>query len=308
MFNNVYSQGTFTAITDMIQSMTGYGSGVAFSESYRVTVELKSLNGKYFDLSAKLPAVYAKYELKLRNYLASQLQRGKVMLQLNVEVLSSGIRKLHINKVLAESYLLELNELRRELGIQKEVELPYILALPEVIPQELAVEDQEEWDLVEEATQIACRELIQNRNDEGGALNEDLVLRCKNIEEYLTEVEILAPQRTHTIKNRISQSLEEIKPSLGDLDENRFEQELLYYLERLDITEEVVRLKQHLQFFDELRVRPDSMGKQLTFLSQEMGREINTMGAKANDARIQRLVVQMKDELEKIKEQVQNII
>jgi len=288
--------------------MTGFGAGIALSENYQVTVELKSLNSKYFDLMIKLPSAYNKYEVKLRNQLANILQRGKIAATVNVEVLSETKISLKINHALAKSYMKELDILQHKLGIQSQVDLPFILSLPEVIPTEITQEDPEEWNLIEKAMQKAIDELVENRKEEGMALNRDLTARRKAIFACMVEVEKLLPIRMENIRLRLEQTLEEIRNRVNELDESRFEQELLFYLEKVDINEEIVRLKQHLEYFEQLQEEKESKGKQLQFLSQEVGREINTIGAKANDASIQRLVVKMKEELEKIKEQVFNIV
>jgi len=292
----------------MILSMTGYGAGISSSSNYQVTVELKSLNSKYFDIMIKMPSAYYKYEIKLRNYLAEKLSRGKISASVSVEVLSETKRVLNINHALAKSYLQELQLLRQKLDLDTQIDLPFLLSLPEVIPTEITAEDPEEWELIQASFEKACRELLNNRKEEGEALNKDLAARREGIRNALIEIEKLAPSRMENIRERVMQSLEEIRSKVNELDSSRFEQELLYYLERLDINEEIVRLRQHLDYFESLQNEPDSKGKQLQFLSQEIGREINTIGAKANDASIQRLVVQMKEELEKIKEQVLNIV
>ncbi len=292
----------------MILSMTGYGAGVSSSNNYQVTVELKSLNSKYFDIMIKMPSAYSKYEIKLRNYLAEKLSRGKISASISVEVLSETKRVLNINHALAKSYLQELQLLRQKLNLDPQIDLPFLLSLPEVIPTEITSEDPEEWELIQASFEKACEELLKNRKEEGEALNKDLAARREGIRKALIEIEKLAPTRMENIRERVMQSLEEIRSKVNELDSSRFEQELLYYLERLDINEEIVRLRQHLDYFESLQHEPESKGKQLQFLSQEVGREINTIGAKANDASIQRLVVQMKEELEKIKEQVLNIV
>lgn len=181
-----------------------------------------------------------------------------------------------------------------------------LLELPEVIPTEVEKEDPEEWKLINESLKIASENLVESRKEEGAALDKDLAERNSHIRSKLEEVKVLAPKRMENVRNRIEQSLEEIRHKV-ETDPNRFEQELIFYLEKYDINEEIVRLSQHLDYFESLRTSNKSNGKQLQFLAQEMGREINTIGSKANDASIQRIVVGMKDELDKIKEQVLNI-
>lgn len=291
----------------MIQSMTGYGAATVSSERYRLTIELKSLNSKYLELITKLPRGYMKYEHKIRGEVSSQLKRGKISLMFNVEVLKADGRTLNINQALVKKYMEELENLAEYLEVEAHIDLPLLLNLPEVIPTDQEDEDPEEWQLFEQALKTACKRMIESRTDEGKALDRDLGERISSIRAYLEEVKKLAPGRLDYIRNRIDQAFEEIKHKV-EADPNRFEQELLFYMEKYDINEEIVRLEQHLSYFDELRFTEESNGKQLQFLSQEMGREINTIGSKANDANIQRNVVGMKDELEKIKEQVLNVV
>lgn len=287
--------------------MTGYGAATATSERYRLTVELKSLNSKYLEVVMKLPRVYMKYEHRIRNEISSQLQRGKIMLLFNVEILKADRRTLSINQPLVKKYMDELENLADYLEVEAHIDIPLLLTLPEVIPTEIEVEDPEEWELFEQALQAACQKMVQSRTDEGRALDRDLGGRVEAIRTCLEEVKRLAPNRLEYIRNRIEAAFDEIRHKV-EADPNRFEQELLFYIEKYDINEEIVRLEQHLSYFEELRQTDDSNGKQLQFLSQEMGREINTIGSKANDASIQRMVVAMKDELEKIKEQVLNVV
>ncbi len=291
----------------MIQSMTGYGSATSSSPNFTVTVELKSLNSKYLEFQLKLPRVYMKYEHKLRIGLTENLSRGKITMLLNVDVLSGDKRTLNINKALVKKYHSELVELAEYLEIPAQVDMELLLSMPEVVPTELEQADPEEWELIEKASRLAAEELINSRKEEGKALERDLEQRIQALHENLEEIKKLAPKRLENVRSRIEQSLEEIRHKV-EADPNRFEQELIFYMEKFDINEEIVRLAQHLTYFEELRNSDESNGKQLQFLSQEMGREINTIGSKANDANIQRRVVRMKDELEKIKEQVLNIV
>jgi uncharacterized protein (TIGR00255 family) len=248
-----------------------------------------------------------KYEHLLKNKLSKRLKRGKVSVILNVEVLNENKRTLQINQVLAKKYLSEIRDLGKYLELEKEVDLQFLLELPEVIPTEAEQEDEEEWQMMESAIKEAIEHLIESRMEEGKALDEDLRLRREAIGIALEKLKKLAPRRIDQVRNRIDSAMDEIRRKI-DTDQNRFEQELIFYIEKLDINEEMVRLEQHLNFFKQLQEEDKSNGKQLQFLSQEMGREINTIGSKANDAEIQRLVVGMKNELEKIKEQVLNIV
>ncbi|MEL7529750.1 MAG: YicC/YloC family endoribonuclease [Bacteroidota bacterium] len=292
----------------MIISMTGYGSATRSSENYKVTVELKSLNSKYLEATMKLSRAYLKYEHKLRNILTRELVRGKVMVILNVEILKADKRTLNINRALAKKYVTELREISAELGINSDISWDMLMELPEVIPTDQEIADPEEWALIEEAVRGACKELTKSRTVEGEALDRDLMARVTAIQSNLDEIKELAPKRLQNVRSRIDQALEDIRHKVEDLDKNRFEQEIIYYLEKLDINEEIVRLSQHLIYFSEMRGNDTSNGKQLQFIGQEMGREINTIGSKANDPQIQRRVVRMKDELEKIKEQVLNVV
>ncbi|MDP5169458.1 MAG: YicC family protein [Bacteroidia bacterium] len=292
----------------MLLSMTGYGAASRSSHNYKVTIELRSLNSKFFELSTRLPKSYAKFENDIRQILIQKLNRGKVSLLLNVEVLQADKRTLNINKPLAARYLEELRAFADELNIPADISLPFVLELPEVIPTEIDQEDPEEWELVQLALGAAIDHMLVSREEEGKALDRDLMERNDAIRFALTEIEKLAPERATAVRSRLDQALADLRDKVQDVDPNRFEQELIYYLEKLDINEEIVRLSQHIKFFNELRENGTSNGKQLQFVSQEMGREINTIGSKANHAAIQRLVVAMKDDLERIKEQVLNIM
>lgn len=291
----------------MILSMTGYGSGSASSANYNITVELKSLNNRYLEIGLKLSRVYLKYEHQLRSLLTKELGRGKVSYFVTVEVLNPEKRALNINRLLAKAYLDELRDVQNELDLPGELDLPYLLTLPEVIPTDNSEPDPEEWELIQAATKLAINELIASRAQEGEALKRDLLERSEAIRAGLAKVSELAPVRLQRVRDRIQSSIDDIR-SRTEYDPNRFEQELVYYIEKLDINEEIVRLSQHLEYFEQEVNSPKSTGKKLNFISQEMGREINTIGSKANDAQIQRFVVSMKDELDRIKEQVLNIV
>lgn len=290
----------------MIQSMTGYGMGVSHSENYKVTVEFKSLNSKYLELILKLPRTYMKYEHLLRNQLTKELERGKIAMLLNVEVLNPTKRTLRINHTLLDTYINDLKAIQSKYALQP-LTLEKLLDLPDVMIESVAEEDEEEWNLIKKATAIASEALIKSRKEEGKALEIDFLERLVAIEAFLGEVEAFAPQRIEDIRNKMKNTLEEIK-SRVEVDLNRFEQELIFYIEKLDINEEIVRLRQHVRYFKEVIKNPNNSGKQLNFISQEMGREINTIGSKANHVSMQRAVVGMKEELEKIKEQTMNIV
>lgn len=287
--------------------MTGYGAGTASSANYRITVELKSLNNRYLELGLKLSRVYMKYEHSLRSLIGKALGRGKVSMYITVEVLNPDKRSLQINEILAKAYLSELQKVGSNLGLKTDISLEYLLTLPEIIPTDSAESDPEEWALIQEATQKALSEILVSRGQEGEALSEDLAERVAEIRKGLDAVAVLAPERLQKVRDRIHTTLEEMVDRNAH-DPNRFEQELAYYMEKLDVNEEIVRLTQHLTYFEEVRLSNESTGKKLNFIAQEMGREINTIGSKANDAGIQRHVVRMKDELDRIKEQVLNIV
>ncbi len=290
----------------MIQSMTGYGIAVNSSDNYKVTVEVKSLNSKFFELGLKVPRAYLKYETPLRNQLTRELERGKISLLINVELLNPAQKALNINYTVLENYVNTLNVLQNKLNLPP-VSFDTLLSLPDVMIEDPVTEDSEEWELIEKTTIQACKELINSRKEEGNALEKDFEERLLAIENALEQILVLAPGRLDAIRQRLMQQMEEIKSRI-ETDKNRFEQELIFYIEKLDINEEIVRLKQHIVYYRTTMNDNSNSGKQLNFIAQEMGREINTIGSKANDATIQRFVVRMKDELEKIKEQTLNIV
>ncbi|MEM0998730.1 MAG: YicC/YloC family endoribonuclease [Bacteroidota bacterium] len=291
----------------MILSMTGYGSATATSDNYKVTVELKSLNSKYVEINIKLPRNYIKEEMNLRNLLTKSLQRGKINVLLNVEILNPEKQRLRINVPLVTSYANELEALRLNLGLEQQVDLEYLLSLPDAVRMDGGEGDPEEWELIDQAFRQATQALIRSRTEEGKALAQDMLSSNEVIAEQLVEVRKLLPQRIENIRSRVLSSLQEVKDRV-QMDGNRFEQEILYYIEKLDINEEMVRLEKHIAYFRQTLAEPRSHGKKLGFISQEMGREINTIGSKANDADIQVFVVKMKEALEQIKEQVQNVV
>lgn len=291
----------------MVQSMTGYGSASISSENFKVSVEVKSLNSKFVEVNLKLPRTYLTHEVGVRNFLVSELKRGKINALIAVEVLNPDKSRLKINREIVRGYVNELKILKEELGLSAPIDLEYLLTLPDAISSDDTSEDPEEWKLIQQALSEASKSITESRIREGKALEEDLNLRCELIAISLEAVEALLPQRIESIRSRILSSLNEIADRVN-IDGNRFEQELIYYIEKLDVNEEIVRLKKHIDYFEATLKEPESNGKKLNFISQEMGREINTIGSKANDAEIQFYVVKMKEELEKIKEQLMNII
>ncbi|HBX87364.1 MAG TPA: YicC family protein [Marinilabiliaceae bacterium] len=290
----------------MIKSMTGYGKTTCELTDKKVHVEIKSLNSKQLDLNMRLPSIYKDKEFELRNLLSNELQRGKVDLIITVEtVVSEKIPQ--INEQAFEHYYLRLSQLSGKLGIEGQTDyIRTILSLPETLKIEQSEPDEQEWSSVKSSVLDAVGLFNQFRCQEGTAIFNDIQARVNKIAELSSQVEQYEKPRIERIKSRIKEELDNLKDK--SIDNNRFEQELIYYLEKLDITEEKVRLKNHIEYFSASATENEPVGKKLAFITQEIGREINTMGSKANDADIQKLVIQMKDELEKIKEQLLNIM
>lgn len=289
----------------MIKSMTGFGKASAESKDNLITIEIRSLNSKGADVSLRLSSALRNYEAELRNEISKQLERGKIDLSIYLES-KKVITPTEININLAKAYHDQLRNLAIELNEPLHDPIAQILRLPDVMKTERKESDEEEWKLIKAAVMEAIKELNAFRDKEGQSLKTDLEQRLKNIENSLNEIAKLDVVRLKNLKERIRTNLTE---ALGknNIDQNRFEQELIYYIEKLDINEEKVRLKTHLDYFIET-CSENSPGRKLNFIAQEIGREINTIGSKANDAPIQKLVVLMKDELEKIKEQVNNVL
>jgi uncharacterized protein (TIGR00255 family) len=292
----------------MLKSMTGFGKAVCDMGDKKITIEIKSLNSKQLDLNLKIQNGFREKEAELRNEIQRVLQRGKVDVILSQENL--GIEKgTKINLSLAKDYYNQLSAFVGEMGHETKAEQLFqiIMRLPDVMKTEHNEIDEEEWTKVFGTFQKALDEVCQFRINEGKVLEEEVLGRIEKIRQLLMLVPQFEAERMVTIKTRIGQNLEDFSKS-AQYDQNRFEQELIYYLEKIDITEEKVRLATHLDYFTETARKEDNPGKKLGFISQEIGREINTLGSKANHSEIQKLVVQMKDELEKIKEQTLNII
>lgn len=290
----------------MIVSMTGFGKARGQYKEKKFTVEIKSLNSKQADFIVRVPSVYKEKELEIRSVLSQQLQRGKVELNLSVEDHSEQ-GNYTFNRGLAAAYFNELKVLANEFEQDKVDYVGAVLSLPDVMKQERAELNEGEWNAVKEVIQNAIEAVQEFRSQEGDKLAADFTQRIASILALLQEIEKHDPSRVAAVRDRISRHLEELLHD-HQIDKNRHEQELIYYLEKLDITEEKVRLKAHCDYFSETMALPESHGKKLSFIGQEIGREINTIGSKANDATMQRAVVQMKDELEKIKEQVLNVL
>lgn len=294
----------------MIKSMTGFGKGEAALRNKKITVEIRSLNSKQLDLSLRLPSVYRQSEYEIRTLLTRLLQRGKVDVFVNVE--SQAVEtSAHINSEVFAAYADQLRKAARAAGLTTDtpewdaVATQAIMRLPDVVATETETISDEEHAALLAATEAAAAQLDAFRAQEGATLIADLLRRVDLIEQYKNEVIPFEQARTETIKARILDNLSKLAV---EVDRNRLEQEMIFYLEKLDITEEKVRLTNHCRYFREVAAEEEGVGRKLGFIAQEMGREINTMGSKANETNIQILVVKMKDELEKIKEQVLNIL
>ena len=290
----------------MVKSMTGFGKGEAALRNKKITVEIRSLNSKQLDLSLRLPAVYRQSEYEIRNLIARTIQRGKVDVFVTVE--SQAVEtSARINREVFREYLRQMNDTLSFSGIDAGYDaiLPVIMRLPDVVATEAEAISEEEHAALLAAVEAAAAHLDAFREQEGAILIADLLRRVELIEQYKTEVVPFEKARTETVKARILDNLSKLAV---DVDRNRLEQEMIFYLDKLDITEEKVRLTNHCNYFREVASSEEGAGRKLGFIAQEMGREINTMGSKANEPNIQILVVKMKDELEKIKEQVLNIL
>lgn len=287
--------------------MTGYGRVSRSFKDKTITAEIRSLNSKYTDIRLKLPQNYRDKEPEIRKMLSEHTDRGKVDFALDIKSLQ-GDEEYSLNTALFKKYYQELDRLSRELGMAQSDLMQAILKLPNVVAPEENYLDEAEWAAVLETIEEALEKFRQFRLAEGGAIEEDMRIRIANIQQLLSQVDPHEKERVEKLRLRLYQNLEEY---LGKdkIDENRFEQEILFYLEKMDVTEEKVRLGQHCRYYlEELDKETALKGRKLSFISQEMGREINTLGAKAYSSDIQRLVVSMKDELEKIKEQVANSV
>ncbi len=285
----------------MIQSMTGYGKEVVQLPSKTITIEIKSLNSKGLDLNTRVPSAYREKELEIRDLLAKSLQRGKVDLSLYIEVTGTET-STQINEAAVKQYIKQLAQVVD--GDPVEL-LKMAVRMPDALKTEREEIDEKEYEAILKGIDQALEAINKYRTDEGLVLENDFLDRTRNISKLLDKVIELDPERIENVKERLRKAVSELKETV---DENRFEQELIYYLEKYDITEEKVRLKNHLEYFEESLKSHDSNGKKLGFITQEIGREINTIGSKANYAPMQQVVVNMKDELEKIKEQALNVL
>ena len=285
----------------MIQSMTGYGKTIVQLPQKKVTIEVKSLNSKNLDLNVRIPSIYKEKELNIRKSLSRYLVRGKVECSIFMEVTGEETTT-KINKGVVNSYI---DQLRNIAVTSPESTLEIAMRLPDSLKVEREELDEKEWETIENGIEETVKKIVGYRKDEGKTLEQDFKDRIQTIQSLSKKVVELDKERLDYVREKLKKAVDELKE---DIDQNRFEQELIYYLEKLDITEEKVRLKNHLDYFLEELNGETSNGKKLGFISQEIGREINTTGSKSNYAPMQKIVVQMKDELEKIKEQLLNVL
>lgn len=285
----------------MIHSMTGYGKSVLQLPTKKITIELKSLNSKNLDLNARMPSIYREKELAIRKLLAKKLERGKIEFSIYVETTAEDT-STQINTPVVKQYMSQLKNVVD--GDAMDL-LKMAVRFPDALNTIREDIDEDEWEAIQDEINKAVINLIDYRRTKGQVLEQDFNNRIAVIDDLLEQVIAIDPDRIDGVRERLTKGIEELKEKY---DENRFEQELVYYIEKFDITEEIVRLKNHLNYFTESINSNDSNGKKLGFIGQEIGREINTIGSKSNYAPMQQLVVQMKDELEKIKEQLLNVL
>ncbi len=290
----------------MLKSMTGYGKTVCEFEGKKISVEIKSLNSKQADVYVKTPFVYREKETEIRNGIIKKLERGKIEFSIFIEN-NHNNKNLTINKDVFVSYYNQLKNIQQELFPNQNTDWTSIITqLPDTLSQKNEELNEQEWQVICDSINNTINLLDNFRTTEGNVLEKEIISHINKIIELHSQVSIFEKERIETIKNRISQNLNDIIGNEG-FDKNRFEQELIYYLEKIDITEERVRLSNHCKYFKET-CNENNPGRKLGFIAQEIGREINTLGSKANNTDIQKIVVQMKDELEKIKEQLLNIL
>ena len=290
----------------MILSMTGYGKAERTIGNKTFNVEIRSVNSKQFDLTVRMPSIYKEKEMPLRNKLSNLLHRGKIDLSIHYDSNGDEMNTV-INKLVVKNYCQQIETLSKDLGLEQSHSLVDILRLPDAMRQERHEINEDEWTQIMKLIEEAIENFIAFRKQEGDSLKNEFNLRIDNIEKYANKVIPHENDRTSGVREKIETLFVDYKER-EHIDKNRLEQEMIYYLEKLDITEERTRLANHINYFRETLGANNSQGKKLGFICQELGREINTMGSKANHATIQQLVVQMKDELEKIKEQVLNAL
>ncbi|MEX2369642.1 MAG: YicC/YloC family endoribonuclease [Bacteroidales bacterium] len=289
----------------MLKSMTGYGKAECLLPSRKLTIEIKSLNSKQIDTSTRLPAIYREKELEIRQILSKSLVRGKVECNFHYELIEGAASTINVNVVI--DYIHQLKKVTDELQLDASDLLTTAMRLPDTVTTEKAEIVEEEWEKVKDSLEVAVAELNKFRIQEGAALKKALIASINMIKKRQLDIVPFEKERITRLKERFTGNLEELKMK-EDIDSNRLEQELLFYIEKLDISEEKVRLANHLDYFLEILEEGSPNGKKLAFISQEIGREINTLGSKANHSEIQRIVVDMKDELEQIKEQLLNVL
>jgi uncharacterized protein (TIGR00255 family) len=281
--------------------MTGYGKSVIQLPTKKISIEIKSLNSKNLDLNTRIPSLYREKELEIRKLIASKLERGKIDFSLYMEITGEET-STQINKTVVRQYIKQLREVVD--GDETEL-LKMAIRLPDAVTTERDEIDEDEWAQIANEIDSSLEKIHEYRLDEGKILESEFIDRAQNISDLLDKIVAMDPERIEGVRERLKKGVAELKEKV---DENRFEQELIYYIEKFDITEEKVRLKNHLDYFLKALKSDDSNGKKLGFIGQEIGREINTIGSKSNYAPMQKLVVQMKDELEKIKEQLLNVL
>ena len=286
----------------MIQSMTGFGKASLQLPTKKITVEVKSLNSKGLDLNVRMPSVYREMELGLRNIISQKLERGKVDFSIYIEITGEETSS-KINVPIVKGYI---NQMKAVIPNADETELMKMaVRMPDALKTERDEIDENEWNEILKVVDDAMKNIASFRVDEGKSLENEFIMRIENIRYFMNQAVSMDAERIETVKNRLRTALVELE---ANVDENRFEQELIFYLEKYDITEERVRLENHLNYFIETIAGTEANGRKLGFITQEIGREINTMGSKSNHSEMQKLVVMMKDELEKIKEQVLNVL
>ena len=291
----------------MIKSMTGFGKANCEFGGKQITIEIRSLNSKQLDSNIRIPVLYKDKETEIRNLFSSRIERGKVELFVALEN-NTDINNVSINTSFVKKYYIRLKELSEELGIIDQTDLlSLVFKMPDAMITDIEVLEEPEWQTVKAAISAALDQVDEFRISEGLIIEKEFTNRIEKIKRYNLEIKKFESERIHLVKERIKKDMKELEATVN-IDENRFEQELFFYIEKMDITEEKVRLMKHCDYFLESMNVKEANGKKLNFISQEIGREINTLGSKAMNADIQRIVVQMKDELEKIKEQLGNVL
>jgi uncharacterized protein (TIGR00255 family) len=307
LFIYLDKKATFAkTIQVMIQSMTGFGKAITELSNKKISVEIKSLNSKQLDLTAKISSIYREKEIEIRNILSQTIERGKIDFFITIEQ-ADATNSSKINPVIIENYYEQIKEISNKLNIERPSDcLSVILRLPDAIKTETIELDENEWVTVKNTISEALKAFVAFRVQEGKMLEKVFKNKIEAILTLLQEIEIYDAERIEKIKTRMIETLK--KTEIASYDENRFEQELIYYIERLDVSEEKTRLGNHLNYFLETMETEKSQGRKLGFITQEIGREINTLGSKSNHAEMQKIVVQMKDELEQVKEQILNVL